>query len=77
MLATIRAMSCPWCGSENLSEFGGEMAIHFPSKKNLEKPHVYLTAKLIACLDCGKVQFDVPEAQLRLLTKRDAVGMGL
>ena len=69
MLATIWAMSCPLCGSENLSEFGSEIAIHFPGLKDLKKPHVYLCTKLVVCLDCGKAQLEVPEAQRRLLTE--------
>ena len=65
-------MSCAWCGSERVGKFGGEIAIHFSGLKSLDKPHVYVCAELVVCSDCGRAQFAVPEAELRLLTKRDA-----
>jgi len=62
-------MSCKSCGSENLHKFGGEIAIHFPGRQNLDKPHVYVSAEIIVCLDCGAAQSAVPEAELRVLRK--------
>lgn len=65
-------MSCSSCGSENLGGFAAEIAIHFPGLKNLHKPIVWVFPRLMVCLDCGIAQFTVPEAELRLLVKRDA-----
>lgn len=65
-------MCCSSCGSENLGGFTAEIAIHFPGLKNLHKPIVWVFPRLKVCLDCGIAQFTVPEAELRLLAKRDA-----
>ena len=64
-------MSCKSCGSENLSKFGGEIAIRFPGLKNLDRPHVYVPGELTVCLDCGTARFAIPEDELRLLGKGD------
>ena len=68
------AMLCQSCSSENLHKFGGEIAIHFPGLKNLDKPHVYVSAEFAVCLDCGAAQFAVPEQQLGQLTKHTEGG---
>jgi hypothetical protein len=65
-------MVCKSCGSVNLGKFSGEMGIHFPGLKNVDKPVVWVFPKLVVCLDCGVAEFAVPEAELRLLTKSDA-----
>lgn len=70
--ATVRAaLPCQSCSSENRRKFGGEIAIHFPGLKNLDKSHVYVRAELAVCLDCGAAQFAIQEAELRLLCKGD------
>jgi hypothetical protein len=61
------AMACRSCGSENQTEFGAEINIHFPGRKGLDKPAVLVFPKLVVCLDCGFTQFTLPEAELRLL----------
>ena len=55
------AMPCTSCGSNNLSKFWGEIAIHFPGMKDLDKPVVWVFPELVVCLDCGIAQFAVPE----------------
>jgi hypothetical protein len=60
-------MNCVSCGSSNQEEFLAKMAIHFPSLKNLDKPHVLIFPKTLVCLECGHSQFSIPENQLRLL----------
>ncbi len=60
-------MACRSCGSENQTEFGAEINIHFPGRKGLDKPAVLVFPKLVVCLDCGFTQFTFPEADLRLL----------
>ena len=60
-------MACGSCGSQNQTEFGAEICIHFPGLKNLDKPAVLVFPKLVVCLDCGFAQFTLPETELRLL----------
>ena len=42
-------MSCAACASTNQVEFPTEIAIHFPGKKNLHKPHVLAFPKVLLC----------------------------
>jgi len=65
-------MQCKSCDSDNLGEFKGELAIHFPGLKNLDTPVVWVFPNLVICLNCGVAQFVVPEDELQLLTKGDA-----
>jgi len=65
-------MECKSCGSENQQEFGGEVAIHFPGLKGLDKPIVWVFPKLLVCLNCGVAEFQVPEDELRQLAKGEA-----
>lgn len=62
-------MSCRSCGSENQTDFGTEINIHFSGMQNLDKPAVLVFPKLVVCLDCGFVEFTLPETELRLLGK--------
>lgn len=60
-------MSCKRCYSHNQSDFGGEVAMHFPGLKGLDKPIVWVFPELKVCLDCGFSDFTVPERELRVL----------
>jgi hypothetical protein len=60
-------MACRSCGSEKQTEFGAEMLIHFPGRKGLDKPAVWVFPKLVVCFGCGLTLFRTPEAELRLL----------
>jgi hypothetical protein len=62
-------MPCQSCGSINQSKFKGEIVIHFPGPKNIDKTGVWVFPDLVLCLDCGAAEFAVPEAELRLLAK--------
>ena len=62
-------MPCKSCASVNQSKFTGEISIHFPEPKNIDKPVVWVFPELIVCLDCGTAEFIVPEAELRQLAK--------
>jgi hypothetical protein len=64
-------MRCKSCGSVNQSKFTGEMGIHFPGLKNIDKPVVWVFPELVICLDCGMAEFAVPEANLFLLSIGD------
>ena len=58
---------CPSCQSENKKTFTGEIAIHFPGLKSLNKPIVWVFPTISVCLDCGGAQFAVPERELEVL----------
>jgi len=60
-------MSCKSCQSQNQREFNGEIAIHFPGLKGLDKPIVLVYPKLLVCMNCGFTKFAVPETELRRL----------
>jgi hypothetical protein len=60
-------MLCKSCQSQNEREFNGEIAIHFPGLKGLNKPIVWVFPKLAVCLDCGFTEFTVPESDTRVL----------
>ena len=65
-------MACEKCDLGNQSAFNGELAIHFPGFKGLDKPIVWVYPKLLVCLDCGFTEFAIPETELRVL--RDGIG---
>jgi hypothetical protein len=67
---------CKSCGSVNQSKFTGEIGIHFPGLKNIDKPVVWVFPEIVVCLDCGTAEFALPEAELRQLGKGDAAGAG-
>ena len=60
-------MVCRSCGLEKLSKFVGELAIHFPGLKNLDKPTVWVFPEISVCLNCGDAEFAVPERELFVL----------
>jgi len=61
-------MRCNSCGSENLSDFTAEIAIHFPRVKNVFRPHVFVFPALMVCLACGAAQFALSKEELSELT---------
>ena len=65
-------MSCKSCGSVNQRKFIGEIGIHLPGPKNIDKPVLWVFPEVVVCLDCGAAEFAVPEAELRQLAKGDA-----
>jgi hypothetical protein len=69
-------MACKSCGSVNERKFSAEMGIHFLGLKNIDKPVVWVFPEVVVCLDCGTAEFAVPEAELLLLAKGDAVAAG-
>jgi hypothetical protein len=69
-------VTCKACGSDQLSKFTAEIAIHFPGWAGLSKPHVWVFPELRVCLNCGKSEFTIPEALLRLLRKGEAAAGG-
>jgi hypothetical protein len=65
-------MSCKSCKSENQRNLDGEIGIHFPGRKGLDKPLVLVFPKLVICLDCGFTEFAIPETELRRLAKDES-----
>ena len=65
-------MSCNSCQSVNHRTFNGEIAIHFPGLKGLNKPIVWVFPTLLACLDCGFTEFTIPNVELRQLRESDS-----
>jgi hypothetical protein len=62
---------CPNCGSDQIQEFDGDIAIHFPGLDGLNKPIVWVSPKVLACLNCGGAEFQVPQDQLRVLDEHN------
>jgi hypothetical protein len=69
-------VSCKSCGSVNQRKFTGEIGIHFPGLKSIDKPVAWVFPEIVVCLECGTTEFAVPEAELRLLAKGDAGSAG-
>jgi hypothetical protein len=70
-------MSCMLCASGKEAEFNGEINIHFPGLKNLDKPTVWVFPKILVCLDCGFSRFTVPQTELALLARGTGTGEAL
>jgi hypothetical protein len=62
-------MACQKCSTGSQSTFNGEVAIHFPGLKGLDKPIVWVYPKLLVCMNCGFTEFAIPEIELRRLVE--------
>jgi len=62
-------MACRRCASNGLREFEGEIGIHFPEFRDLDKPPVLVFQRLAVCLHCGFTEFTVPLSELQSLTQ--------
>ncbi len=60
-------MACLLCGSTNEREFAAEMVIHVGGLTNIDNPGVWVFPKLVTCLDCGIVRFNVSKSDLASL----------
>jgi hypothetical protein len=70
-------MGCKRCDSESQGSFNGEIAIHFPGLKGLDKPIMWMFPKLAVCLECGFAEFAVPDeplATIKEITTQDSRG---
>lgn len=65
-------MACKSCASSKQSNFGGEVALHFPGLKGLDKPIVWVFPQILICLDCGLAEFSIPKTELRVLAENDS-----
>lgn len=64
-------MSCQSCHSENVREYTAEINIHFPGKKGLDIPAVWVFPTIFVCMDCGTAQFAIPDAARKTLAEGD------
>jgi hypothetical protein len=62
-------MLCNSCGSEKQRKFKAEIAIHFPGRKNLAMPTIWVFPEVVVCLECGKSLFVVPETELTKMSE--------
>jgi|HubBroStandDraft_1064217.scaffolds.fasta_scaffold38670_3 hypothetical protein len=60
-------MACLSCGSKNEAEFAAEIIIHLGGLANIDNPGVWVFPKLLTCLDCGLVRFNVSKPELASL----------
>lgn len=67
-------MSCKSCHTENQRNYNGEVAIHFPGLKGLDKPLVLVFPQLLVCSNCGFTEFVIPKPELRRLIEDEAAG---
>lgn len=59
--------TCKSCSSENLQNFGGEVALHFRGLDGLNKPIVWVFPEVLVCLNCGFAEFGIPDEQKKTL----------
>jgi hypothetical protein len=68
---------CRSCGSNNQTQFGSEIMIHFSGLKNLDKPSVMVFPKILICLDCGVTELTVPKAEFDQLGEQGVMSMAV
>jgi hypothetical protein len=62
-------MACKKCASEKQQHFSGELSVAFLAIEKLKQSPVYVTQKILVCLDCGYTELIVPTAELDQLRK--------
>lgn len=60
---------CKSCGSANLSDFMGEIGIHFRGFENIDKPTLFVFPNVVVCMDCGLAQFALGDRERRELVE--------
>jgi len=63
-------MNCKKCGSEDRTQYGSEINVHFQGSSDPDKQAVLLFPTLWVCLKCGFAEFTLSEAEIGLLSKR-------
>lgn len=71
-VSSLADRSCPSCGSANLSNLAGELALHFRGYQNLDKPRLFVYPEVVVCLDCGASKFGIPQLELDRLRSLNA-----
>lgn len=59
------SVACTSCSSKNLRKFNGELGLHFPGLRGLDKPVVWAFPEILVCLDCGFAAFALEDKPLR------------
>jgi hypothetical protein len=67
----VSPMTCKGCHSANWREFTAEINIHFPGRKGIDVPTVWVFPKMSVCMDCGFAGFTVPDVELKKLDSND------
>jgi len=62
--------TCKSCRSDNQRNLRGEVGMHIPGLKNVDKLRVFIFPELLVCLACGFTEFVIPEIELRKLLGR-------
>jgi hypothetical protein len=62
-------MACKGCESEKQQAIPVELVFAFPGIEGIKLSPVYVSHKVLVCLDCGYAQLVVPPAQLEQLKK--------
>jgi hypothetical protein len=65
-------MCCPHCTSAKTLELPADLAVHFRGYANLSRSHVFMSVKVLVCLDCGFSRFTTPETNLQALREGTA-----
>ncbi len=60
-------MSCRKCASSNERSFKSEMTVAFRELENVDQAPVYICQDILVCLDCGRVELNLPPAKLEQL----------
>jgi predicted nucleic-acid-binding Zn-ribbon protein len=63
-------MPCKKCGSEDQTEFGAEVNLHFQGNSERDKQAILLFPKLLVCMECGFTEFVISETDLPHLSMR-------
>jgi hypothetical protein len=67
----VSPMTCKACHSANWREFTAEINIHFPGRKGIDIPAVWVFPEISVCMDCGFAGFTIQNAELRKLESND------
>jgi hypothetical protein len=59
--------------SENQTELGAEINIHFLSRHGMKPSEILIFQKVLICFNCGLAEFTISETQLNGLQKAAAL----
>ena len=67
---------CRRCNSNQTTRLGAEVNIHFAGLAGLDRPTVLVFPELVACLQCGFVEFTLSERDMTLLAAANTLNTG-
>ena len=65
-------MACLACKSNDVAEFGAEIAVHSPTELSVPTPHLMVFPTLVVCLRCGFTGFKLRDEELRMIAEASA-----